>query len=711
MSAGAFGQRLLAIAGSFPAGTFTVERLNGRETLGQCFAYDVTLLSDSPTFDVSTFIGDTVTITIDRGDNDPRYIHAYVTRAGLVGTFDRHARYSLHVVPWFFLLSGRVNNKVFQKQSVPAIAKFLFREHGFADFEDQLSGEYPQREFVVQHRESDFAFVSRLLEKVGIYYFFRHEKGRHVLVLADSGSAHKTVPGSETIPFHPEGSSTPSSAEQLNRWETQMRWRSKTVTSSDFDFERPKADLTARVNASLPFKQADLEVFDYPAGYAKQAQVDSYVKSRLTGLLADTDTRRASGDVQGLNAGDLFTLSDFPIEDQNKQYLIADAWFDSVNNAHQTGDSGGGGYFHSAFTLIAAVETFRPQMATPIPRIEGPQTAIVVGEDGEEITTDKYGRVKVQFHWDREGKHNQDSSCWVRVAQVWAGSGWGAMHIPRIGQEVIVEFLDGDPDRPIITGRVYNADNMPPYTLPDNKTQSGIKSRSTKGAGPANFNEIRFEDKKGSEELHIQAEKDHSTHVKNNRSADVDANDSISVGGDRSVTVTGNLSVTVKGGGKSPNHSNLEVTGKHHVHASDTIEMEAPTHIKLTVGDSSLLIEPGKITMVSGGKAQIVLDANVFAKANGGAQILLDPNVLVKSNASSKLLLDANALVTSSGGAQVQLDSNLLAKAAGGANVTVDGTKIQIAGQAEVNVSAGSGMIKASGPGVEINGAMVKVNG
>jgi type VI secretion system secreted protein VgrG len=690
----AFGQRLLSIAGSFPEGTFSVERLNGREGLAQCFGFDVSLLSDSPTFDISTLIGDTVSLTIDRGENDPRYIHGYVMRAALVGTFDRHARYAIHLAPWFFLLSGRVNSRIFQKKSVPAIAKALFREHGFADFDDQLSGDYPDQEFVVQYRESDFAFVSRLLEKAGIYYFFRHEKGRHVLVLADSSGAHKTVPGSVTIPFHPEGSPTPASGEQINRWEVAFQWRVDTVTSSDFDFERPKADLTARVKSKLPFKQADLEVFDYPAGTNEQPQVETFVRNRLTSLQGDADTRQASGDVQGLGAGDLFTLSEFPIEDQNKKYLVVAAWFDSVNNAH---DSGGeeGGFFHSAFTLIESSQSYRPPTSTPIPRIDGPQTAIVVGEAGEEITTDKYGRVKVQFPWDREGKHDQDSSCWVRVAQVWAGPGWGAMHIPRIGQEVMVEFLDGDPDRPIVTGRVYNTDNMPPYALPDNKTQSGIKSRSTKGAGVGNYNEIRFEDKKGSEELHIQAEKDQSTLVKNNRSADVKANDSVTVGGDRSVTVTGNLSVTVKGGGKSPNHANLDVTGKYHVKASDTIEMEAPTHIKLICGDSFILIEPGKITINSGGKSSAVLDDKVLVKSSGG----------------SKVLLDANAQVKSNGGAQIQLDSNLLAQAAGGANVTIDGTKIQIAGQAEVNVSAGSGMIKASGPGVEIDGAMVKVNG
>jgi type VI secretion system secreted protein VgrG len=275
------------------------------------------------------------------------------------------------------------------------------------------------------------------------------------------------------------------------------------------------------------------------------------------------------------------------------------------------------------------------------------------------------------------------------------------MHIPRIHQEVIVDFLEGDPDRPIITGRVYNNDQMPPYDLPDNKTQSGIKSRSTPKGGPTNFNEIRFEDKKGSEELFIQAEKTQTTKVKGSQS--------ISVDGDRSVSVGGNLSLTVTGGGKSAVHSTHSVTGKHSLHASDTIEIDAPTHIKLTCGGSFILMEPGKITINAGGNAVVVLDANVLAKANGGAQVLLDANVLAKSNAGSKVVLDANALTQSSGGSQVMLDANALLKAGG--NVTIDGTKIQVTGKAEATVSAGSGSVKASGPGVEISGAMVKVNG
>ncbi len=703
MSVAPFGRRLLAIDGSFPDGTFSVERLSGREGLGECFGFDVTLLSDAPDFDVSTLIGDTVTLTVDRGRNDPRFIHGFVTRAALVGTFDRHARYGIHLSPWLFLLSGRVNNRVFQNQSVPDIAKALFREHGFADFEDQLSGDYPQREFVVQHRESDLAFVSRLLEKAGIYYFFRHEKARHVLVLADSQSAHQEVPGSEVIAFHPDGSPTPVSGETFNQWEFAMQWRPSTVASSDFDFQRPRADLSARVNGPDVFKRANLEVFDFPAGYTEQSEVDTYVRGRLVAQLGDAATYTAAGQVQSLGAGDLFTLADFPLEDHNQEYLIVSASFDAQNNAHDAGADGQEGYFRSAFTVIDAVDSFRPLMSTPVPRVDGPETAIVVGEDGEEITTDKYGRVKVQFHWDREGKHNQDSSCWVRVGQVWAGQGWGAMHIPRIGQEVIVEFLGGDPDRPIITGRVYNADNMPPYALPDNKTQSGIKSRSTKGGGPSNFNEIRFEDKKGSEELHVQAEKDFTAKVKNNRSADVGANDSVTVGGDRTVTVTGNLSVTVKGGGKSANHSDLDVTGKHHVKASDTIEIEAPTHIKLSCKQTFVLIEPAKITLQVDGGAQIVLDANVLAQSKDGSKTVLDLNALVQGSKGASALLDDSVKATSAGGSMVLVDKNK--------NVTIDGDKVQVSGTTQTSISGGAGSIKVDAGGVDVEGPQIKLNG
>jgi type VI secretion system secreted protein VgrG len=358
----------------------------------------------------------------------------------------------------------------------------------------------------------------------------------------------------------------------------------------------------------------------------------------------------------------------------------------------------------------------------------------------EEIATDEEGRVLVKFHWDRRGEVNgpdeeqedrdKEQSCFIRVAQVWAGARWGAMHIPRIGQEVIVDFLEGDPDRPIITGRVYNGDNKPPY--PGHPTQSGIKSRSTKGGTADNFNEIRFEDQKGSEELFIQAEKDQTTNVKHDQT--------ITVGGDRTVTVTGNetvtidkdltvhvkgnQSVTVDGQGQGPIHHTISVKGKHGIHASDTIDVDAPTHIKLECGGSSILIEPGKITLNAGGGAQVILDANVFAKASGGAQVTLDANVFAKASGGANVLLDANVLAKSNAGSHVTLDANATMESGGdanvnGANVTLTGTQ---------KVSAGGGKtstleLQASGAAVhgttatlsgssvaEVTGGEVKIN-
>ena len=318
----------------------------------------------------------------------------------------------------------------------------------------------------------------------------------------------------------------------------------------------------------------------------------------------------------------------------------------------------------------------------------------MVGPSGDEIYTDKYGRIKVQFDWDRLGNRDEKSSIWVRVAQVWAGKQWGAMHLPRIGHEVIVNFLDGDPDQPIVTGRVYNADNMPPYMLPDNKTQSGIKSRSSKGGAADNFNEIRFEDLKGKDELHIQAEKDMSTLVKHD--------ESLSVGGDRSVTVTGNQLVTIKGKGGSSIHSATKVTGKYDLDASDTIHIKAPTSITLECPGSMIEMLPGKITIKAGDGAQIVLDANALTKSNAGAKTLHDANVLHQSVPGAKIVLDANVLAQSVPGSKLVLD----------ASATMEGTaKATVKGSAEGTLTDGGGTVKTSPAGVEASGPKVDISG
>jgi type VI secretion system secreted protein VgrG len=689
----------------------------GREQLGRPFTYEVELLSDDDSIDLSELLGQPATVVLERTDGSIREFNGFVTEFSLIGQHGNFARYRAVMHPWLWFLGQRRNSRIFQEKTVPEIVQSLFREHGFSDFEAAL-GEYRTWEYIVQYRESDLNFISRILEQEGIYYFFKHQEGKTILVLADSPSAHEAAPGYERVPYFPPMERERRQEEHIDTWRLSRQIRTGTFTVSDFNFEQPSALLASQI--SLPFEHArgDYEIYDHPAEVKELPEAEAQAKIRLEEHQADHEVVRGGGPVRGLMAGSRFALDLFPREDQNKEYVVVSAAYEIrvaefESNEPQDRDP----LFRFELTAIDAKRPFRPPRLTRKPIVEGPQTAIVVGLEGKEIWTDQYGRVKVQFHWDREGQYNEQSSCWVRVSQVWAGVNWGAMHIPRIGQEVIVDFLEGDPDRPIITGRVYNADNMPPYDLPDNQTQSGIKSRSTQGGSPDNFNEIRFEDKKGEEELYIQAEKnmttlvknDQSTSVKANRSASVGGSDSVSVGGDRSLSVNGNLSVTVKGGGKSPVHSTHSVTGKHSVDASDTIEMTAPTHIKLTVGGSSILIEPGAITITAGDGASIRLDPNMFASSKNGGKMVLDANVFAEANGKAKLLLDANVLAESSGKSQMVLDANALVKS--NADVIIDGMSVTAKGKTQATMQVGGSSFQCSPAGSNVAGPTINVNG
>jgi len=308
---------------------------------------------------------------------------------------------------------------------------------------------------------------------------------------------------------------------------------------NDFDFKKPKTSLGATTNVSRKYGKAKFEMYDYPGEYLEHGEGDRLADVRLNELQTQYEILHGQASARGLAAGCTFKLKNHPRGDQNREYLITGVLLHADAGEFATASAGGNGsdFFSCSFTAIDSKQTFRPPRLTPKPIVQGPQTAIVAGPGGEEIYTDEHGRVKVQFHWDRYGKSDENSSCWMRVSQAWAGKTWGSIHIPRIGQEVIVEFLEGDPDRPIITGRVYNADATPPYGLPGNKTQSGIKSRSSKGGGSANFNEIRFEDKKGSEEVYIHAEKDQNNIVENDETTSVGHDRTEDVGNDEKITI------------------------------------------------------------------------------------------------------------------------------------------------------------------------------
>ncbi len=426
---------------------------------------------------------------------------------------------------------------------------------------------------------------------------------------------------------------------------------------NDFDFEKPKADLKVQRANPLEHSQNSHEIYDYPGEYLTTGEGDPYVTSRIQELQADFELCRGDGSARGMVVGGLFQLELYPNETLNKEYLIVSTSLELRSDEYETTDTGAGGeFFRTSISAIDSKTPYRSPRITPKPTVQGPQTAIVVGKKGEEIWTDKYGRIKVQFHWDRYGKLDEKSSCWVRVSQYWAGEKWGSIHIPRIGQEVIVEHLEGDPDRPIVTGRVYNADNMPPYGLPDNQTQSGIKSRSSKSGTPENFNELRFEDKKDEEQVYFHAEKDFDRVVENNdtlkvgfekmdkgdqtieiyndRKMTIGNNETLEIGygikdkgdqtikvyNDRTTTVGNNETLTVEKGNQSTTvkmgDQSLEVK-----QGNQTIKIslgktthEAMQAIELKVGASSIKIEPAKITIKS---PQIAIQGDAMVQVKG----------------------------------------------------------------------------------------------
>ena len=518
--------------------------MEAREELGRLFRFDLDLLSMDPEISIDDIIGQSITVRLEIQEGQTRYFNGIVSEFSQTADSVRYNGYRATVRPWLWLLTRTTDCKIFQEMTAPDIIKQVFRDNGFSDFDDRLSESYRTWVYCVQYRETDFNFVSRLMEQEGIYYFFEHEDGKHTLVLADGFSSHKETQGYEELPYYPPDPDVRRERDHVYDWSFHKSVQPGKYALRDFNFEQPKASMDARSAVAREYAEADHEIYDYPGEYDVVGDGETYAGVRIQELQTGYERAEGVGNARGLATGCLFELTQFPREDQNRQYLILSTSCNLTSDEYAPGE-GADQDFTIRLQAADARETFRPPRITPKPFVQGPQTAIVVGKSGEEIWTDKYGRVKLQFHWDRYGESDENSSCWVRVSQSWAGKTWGGIMIPRIGQEVIVEFLEGDPDRPIVTGRVYNGDNMPPYGLPDNQTQSGIKTRSSKGGTGDNFNEIRFEDKKGSEELYIHAEKDQTIMVENNKTETVGNDNTEDIGHDETISVHNNRSKTV----------------------------------------------------------------------------------------------------------------------------------------------------------------------
>jgi type VI secretion system secreted protein VgrG len=578
-------------------------RLEGTEGVSRLFRFDLELAHEDPDLSFADVIGKPALVTLSR-DGRERYIHGMVNSLELLGQTSRYSLYAAELVPKVWRLQHFRDSRIFQNKSTEEIVAKVLEDAGIPSEMYKICLAYDERtykrEYCVQYRESHWAFISRLLEELGFFYFFKHSKTTHQLVIGNEKSFHVAIDGAAELPFHPPSPTLPAE-EHVTAFTFQETVRPTKVTLADFNPLRPSLDLKTEKKASKAQRDRDktLEVYDYPAEYTIPEKGLMKAKIRLEELQSLSNVGEGVSDCVRFFAGAHFKLGGHPRKDLDGTSFVLIKVHHVCEKPPETeaGAASPRAQYHNRFLCIPRRVPFRPDQVTPRPTARGVQTATVVGPAGEEIYTDDLGRVKVQFHWDREGRFDESSSCWVHVSQVWAGQGWGSIWIPRIADEVIVDFIEGDLDRPIVVGRVYHAQNVPPYPLPREKTRGGIKTRSTPGGGGSN--EIRFEDKKGSEELYVHAQKDQKTKVENDQS--------LAVGGNRTATVDGSENITVKGkqasGGVTG--ASLSITGDGKADATKTIEVQAGTHIQLTSGDGTILVEPGKITITSAGKVTI----------------------------------------------------------------------------------------------------------
>jgi type VI secretion system secreted protein VgrG len=609
-------------------------RMSGYEELSRLFEYEVDLLVEHKNmsmvtsgFPTNKVLGQPMIIAMNLPAGGTRYFHGLVTQFRHHGIAEHFFLFRAVLRPWLWFLTRTSNCRIFQELSVPDIIKKVFAENGFSDFKLELTRTYKPRNYCVQYRESDFNFVSRLMEHEGIFYYFKHEQAKHTLIVADSVNAYQTIGGYETIPYFPPENMVQRKRDHIHEWHTAHKVQSGTYVLNDYDFEKPNSNLVTKFTEKKPHSLAEGEQYDYPGNYFEPPIGESYSNIRLDELQTDFEVMQGSGNAMGLTTGMLFTLKDHYISPENTKHILISANFLIVSNQYRS-TSSEETHYNCNFKVIRATQQFRPQRLTPVPFVQGPQTATVVGKQGEEIWTDKYGRVKVQFHWDREGVMNENSSCWIRVAYPIAGKNWGWVSLPRITQEVVVSFLEGNPDRPLITGSVYNATQMPPYPLPANQTQSGLKSHSSKGGDSTNFNEFRFEDKKGEEQVFLHAERNQDIRVKkdlfewigNERHLivkkdlfeQVDGDQHSTVKGDRNEKVSGTLSI------KADMDMQEKVGMKHAIDAGMEIHLKAGMNVVIEAG-MSITLKAGGGFIVIGPTSVIISGMPVLINSGGSA--------------------------------------------------------------------------------------------
>ncbi len=648
--------RSIAINTPLGEDVIAIQSIRGREEFGRMFQYELELLSEDDGINFDDLLGKNVTIRIGEGSDGPdiRYINGFINRLSQHEYRAGLAVYKATIVPWLWFLTRQSDCRIFQEMKIPDIVKKVMKDVGFTDIDDRLSSSYEVREYCVQYRETTFNFISRLLEQEGIYYFFEHENGLHKMVLCDSADAHQPLKDGAEIPYYPPDRAM-REGQHIRTWSVQKQIESLEYELSDFDFVNPGAPVVSKSKKARDYSSGPWEaMYDYPGEYVTSAEAEHFATIRLQELQARYEMITGQSDHLGMIVGGRFKLT-IPAKglrpDQAREYILTSTSLRATQDLFGSSDDAGDEDFYSlGFSVLPATEVYRPARTTPKPVVQGPQTAIVAGKSGEEIWTDEHGRVKLQFHWDRYSKGDEVSSCWVRVSQNWAGKRWGVFFLPRVGHEVIVEFLEGDPDRPIITGRVYNGQNQPPYKPNEMGTISTIKSNSSKGGG--GFNEIRFEDKKDEEQMFIHAQKNMDIRVLNNRFETVVNDRHLVVENDKHELVKNDRDEKVEGAHREfiAKDRNLKVEGKeiklvvdeqsltvkadvHEVYEmnqsvevtekasikADIIVLEGATNVTLKVGDSFIAIDSSGIKIGTTGEIALEADGDISGTSSGGA--------------------------------------------------------------------------------------------
>ncbi len=615
--------RPLQIHTPLPDDSLLLTEIQGREALCELFHFNLSTVAELGTpVPFEQMLGKKITVRIESiaESGDYRYFSGICKRIAQGERTEEFTNYYLEIVPAFWLLTRRMRSRIFQQKTVKDILQDVLTG---LEVEWHLQGAYKQRDYCVQYQESDFNFACRLMEEEGIFWFFKHTADSHQLVVADTPQAHPDLPYGSTVVFEEFFGHSPKD-DRVYEWSKGQEIRSGKYTLWDEHHQLPGKHLEAEktIQSSVQVGRdthqlgagggPDYEVYEFPGEYSRhfdginkgngdQASHLNWIfeeNGRMAGIRMQQEAVGAlllegKSGLPAMTAGAAFTLTKHFSDDG--KYILTSLEHEAKQAIGVQGSPDNFMYANQ-FSCIPSALPYRPQRVTPVPSVRGVQLATVVGPSGEEIYVDKYSRVKVQFHWDREGQSDISSSCWMRVGTFWAGKNWGAIHIPRIGQEVIVAFEEGDVDYPIIVGSVYNADMMPPYTLPDNKSQSGVKSRSTKGGGPPNYNEIRFEDKKGSEELLIHAELDLTREVERDEKLTVGRDLTEDIG--RSQRTEAQKSIEIIVGQSSIKLEPTQITIK-------TVKLTVETQVQTQMNSKMTNIESTGITVIKGGMVQI----------------------------------------------------------------------------------------------------------